>query len=67
MNILRLNECGAIKPRYYVNKSEIDKYLNRYLPSRKFGIIVVSTNKGLMGHNEAKENGIGGSLIAYFY
>jgi len=62
-----LFECKAIKPRFSVNKSEIEKYRRRYLPSRKLGTIIISTNKGLITHEEAQEEKIGGSLIAYFY
>jgi small subunit ribosomal protein S8 len=64
---LKLNVCKAIKPRYSVTTDRIDKYLRRYLPSRNFGTMVVSTNKGLMTHEEANKNNLGGSLIAYFY
>lgn len=67
VKIIKLNECRAIKPRYFVSVSEIDKYLRRFLPSRKFGVLVVSTNKGLMTHLESEEQNLGGALIAYFY
>lgn len=67
VELLKLNECRAIKPRYYVGISEIEKYLKRYLPSRNFGTIIISTNKGLMSHEEAESNKLGGALIAYFY
>ena len=67
VSIGNVSECKAIKPRMYVNKSEILKYVKRYLPARDYGIIVISTNKGLMTHDEALEKEIGGSLIAYFY
>ena len=60
-------ECKAIKPRFTVNKNEIEKYRRRYLPSRDIGTIVLSTNKGLITHEEAQEEKIGGCLIAYFY
>ena len=60
-------ECKAIKPRFTVKKDGIEKYKRRYLPARDIGTIVISTNKGLMAHEEAFEEGIGGSLIAYFY
>lgn len=60
-------ECKAIKPRFSVDKNQIEKYRRRYLPARNIGTIIVSTNKGLMTHEEAIEGGIGGSLIAYFY
>ncbi len=62
-----ISECKAIKPRFTVQKETIDKYKRRYLPARGMGTIIVSTNKGLMTHEEAEEEGIGGSLIAYFY
>jgi ribosomal protein S8 len=62
-----LNECKAIKPRFDVRVNEIDKYVKRFLPSRDFGMIVISTSKGLMTNTEAVEKNIGGSLIAYFY
>lgn len=59
--------CKAIKPRFTVNKDQIEKYRRRYLPARNMGIVIISTNKGLKTHEEALEEGIGGSLIAYFY
>jgi small subunit ribosomal protein S8 len=67
VKILKLNMCKAIKPRYSVTVDRIDKYLRRYLPSRNFGTVIVSTNKGLMSHEEAAKNNLGGSLIAYYY
>ena len=65
--ILKLNECRAVKPRYYVSVGGIDKYLRRFLPSRNFGTLVISTNKGLLEHQEALKENVGGSVIAYFY
>jgi len=62
-----LNECRAIKPRYTVNKKNINEYVKRFLPARNFGYIIVSTNKGLMTHQDAADSKVGGSLIAYFY
>jgi len=59
--------CKAIKPRFSVNKDQIEKYRRRYLPARNLGVVIISTNKGLKTHEEALEEGIGGGLIAYFY
>lgn len=67
ITIGKLLNCKAIKPRFTVNKDQIEKYRRRYLPSRNMGTIIISTNKGLMTHENALEEGIGGSLIAYFY
>ena len=60
-------ECRAIKPRFTVNKDQIEKYRKRYLPARNIGTIIISTNKGLVSHEEAMEKGVGGILISYFY
>ena len=62
-----LMDCKAIKPRFTVNTSQIEKYRRRYLPSRNFGTVVISTNNGLLTHEEAQEQNIGGCLVAYFY
>jgi len=67
ISIGNLSNCKAIKPRFTVKKEDIEKYRRRYLPSREIGTIIVSTNKGLLTHEEASEEKIGGSLIAYFY
>ncbi|NPE27112.1 30S ribosomal protein S8 [Methanococcoides sp. SA1] len=67
VKIVKLNECRAVKPRYFVGVSDIDKYLRRYLPSRNFGTLVISTNKGMMKHSEAVKENLGGSVLAYFY
>jgi len=68
VNLLgKINKCGTIKPRFPVKISDYEKFEKRYLPARDFGIIIVSTNKGLMTHKEAKEKSLGGKLIAYCY
>jgi small subunit ribosomal protein S8 len=62
-----LNFGKVIKPRFYVKKEGYEKYVRRFLPSRHLGIIIVSTNKGLMTHKEAIEKNLGGGLIAFCY
>ncbi len=67
IKIIKLNQCKAVKPRYYVGVDAIDKYLRRFLPSRNFGVLVISTNMGLLSHKDAVKNNVGGSVVAYFY
>jgi len=67
ITIGNLMDCKSIKPRFTVTNAQIEKYRRRYLPARNMGTVVVSTNKGLLTHSEAQEEGIGGCLIAYFY
>nr|AJS12282.1 30S ribosomal protein S8 [uncultured archaeon] len=62
-----LSECRAIKPRFTLKKEDIEKYRRRYLPSTSLGVLIISTNKGLITHEEAEKEKIGGCLIAYFY
>ncbi len=67
IKIIKLNECKAIKPRFNVSVEEIERYMRRFLPSRDFGILIISTSSGLITHREAYEKNLGGSLVAYFY
>jgi len=63
----KINRCGVIKPRYSLDKSEYEKFEKRFLPAKDFGVIMVSTNKGVVSHYDAKKENIGGKLIAYCY
>jgi len=63
----KLNACGPIKPRYMVKVNEIEKYIQRYLPAKNIGLLIISTSQGIMTHQTALEKNIGGSLIAYMY
>jgi small subunit ribosomal protein S8 len=62
-----INKCGIIKPRFPVKVEEMEKFEKRFLPAKDFGIIIISTNKGLMTQKEVKQNNVGGTLIAYCY
>ncbi|MDP2925423.1 MAG: 30S ribosomal protein S8 [Nanoarchaeota archaeon] len=67
IEIQKLNQLKAIKPRFTSSVEQIEGYVRRYLPAKNFGFVIISTNKGLMDHIEAKEKNIGGCLIAYVY
>ena len=63
----KINKIGVVKPRFAVSYKIIQKYETRYIPSRDFGILLISTSKGVMTNREMKEARIGGRLIAYVY
>lgn len=66
----RINDIGVIKPRMPVKYSELAKmpeHLRKYLASRDIGILIISTNQGVMSHREALKRRIGGVLLAYVY
>lgn len=62
-----INDCNVIKPRYSIKKNEFEKWESRYLPAENFGILIISTNKGIISQYEAKKEGIGGRLLGYVY
>lgn len=62
-----INNCGVIKPRYPIKRDDLDKWEARYLPAQHFGLLIITTTKGIVSQSEAKENGIGGKLLAYIY
>lgn len=63
----KINRCGVIRPRHAVKNTEFEKWEKRFLPARGFGAIILTTPDGVMTHNEARENGLGGQLLAYVY
>jgi small subunit ribosomal protein S8 len=62
-----INRCGAISPRYSCKLHELEYWEMRYLPSKSIGILVISTSKGVMTHDQARKLGIGGELLGYVY
>ncbi len=62
-----INDCNVIRPRFSVKKDDFEKWEKRYLPAKGMGFLVVSTPEGVITHEEAKEKGTGGKLIAYMY
>ena len=63
----KINDCNAIKPRFYVTVSDYERWEKRLLPAQDFGMLIVTTSKGVMSHAEASERGIGGQLLAFVY
>jgi small subunit ribosomal protein S8 len=63
----RINKCGSVRPRFNAKVNELEKFEKRYLPSKDFGIMIVSTSRGVLSHKEAKKKGLGGQLLAYVY
>ena len=63
----RINSCGVIKPRLAVRGRDLERYEARFLPAQDFGLLLLSTNQGVMSHQKARELKIGGKLLAYVY
>ena len=63
----RINKCGAIRPRFPVRADEFEEWERSFLPSKDIGILVISTPRGVTSHKTAKEEKIGGRLLAFVY
>lgn len=63
----RINRSAPIRPRISVKLREFEFYEQRYLPGRNIGLLVVTTPKGVMSHEEAKKLRTGGRLMGYVY
>jgi small subunit ribosomal protein S8 len=62
-----INNCRIIKPRFSTKSSEFIKWEKRFLPASGLGILLVTTSKGVMDHNRARKEGLGGQLLGYVY
>ena len=62
----KINECKALmRLNYKVNQFEtLERNL---LPAPGLGIIILSTNQGIMTLDEAEEKNIGGHTLCYIY
>tara|TARA_B100000029_G_scaffold282451_1_gene276360 strand:+ start:6390 stop:6782 length:393 start_codon:yes stop_codon:yes gene_type:complete len=63
----KISKCGSISPRFKVKKSEYTKWEQQFLPSYSRGMLLVTTNQGVMSHHDAINKGLGGFLIGYVY
>jgi small subunit ribosomal protein S8 len=65
--LAKINKCGIISPRFSVKKNGYFSWERQFLPAYSMGILLVSTSKGIMSHQEAQLQGLGGVLVGYVY
>jgi len=63
----RINKCGAVRPRFKVKADEFENWERTFLPSKDLGLLVVSTSLGVTSQKAAKEENVGGRLLAFIY
>ncbi|MGB8309481.1 MAG: 30S ribosomal protein S8 [Methanoregula sp.] len=63
----KINKCGAICPRFSVQLDEMEYWEKQYLPGKNFGLVILSTSRGVMSHVQARDAGVGGELLGYVY
>ena len=65
--LAKITKCGAITPRFKVKKDEYNTWEQQFLPAYNRGMLLVTTNQGVMSHKDAANKGLGGFLIGYVY
>ncbi|KAA8540307.1 hypothetical protein F0562_024130 [Nyssa sinensis] len=63
----RINDCRALTYRQDIKAQEIEKYRIRSLPTRQWGYVVITTPNGVLDHEEAIQQNVGGQVLGYFY
>lgn len=63
----KIIDCNVIKPRFSVKVNDYEKYEKRFLPGREFGLLILTTPKGIIDHKKAKELRVGGKILAFCF
>jgi len=63
----RINSCNSVKPRFSVKVNEFIKWEKRFLPAEGVGILLLSTSRGVMDQQGAKNLKEGGKLLGFVY
>lgn len=63
----KIINTNVVKPRYSTRVDEFEKWEKRFLPAREFGLLILTTPKGIIDHKKAKEMHTGGKLVAFVY
>jgi len=63
----KIIDTNVIKPRFSVGIEEFEKWEKRMLPAKGVGLLILTTPKGVMDHNKARELHVGGKLLAFIY
>jgi len=63
----KIINTNVVKPRYSTKVHEFEKWEKRFLPAREFGLLIITTPKGIITHKKARELHAGGKLVAFVY
>ncbi|CAC27097.1 40S ribosomal protein S15A [Guillardia theta] len=63
----RINKCRVISPRFDIKLDDFETWINKVLPSRQYGFIILSTSLGMMDHRTASIKKTGGKILGFFY
>ncbi|KAG9451316.1 hypothetical protein H6P81_011281 [Aristolochia fimbriata] len=56
----RIKDCKALTYRQDIKANSIEEYVQRALPTRQWGYVVITTPNGVLDHEEAIRQNVGG-------
>lgn len=63
----RITDCRALTYRQDLKANYIEEYKTRTLPTRQWGYVVITTPNGVLDHEEAVRQNVGGQVLGYFH
>lgn len=63
----RIKDCVALSYRQDISAKDIESFKSRILPTRQWGYVVITTTNGVLDHEEAQRQNVGGRVLGYFY
>jgi len=63
----RIKDCKALSYRQDIRAKDIESYKSCILPTRQWGYVVITTTNGVLDHEEAQRQNVGGRVLGYFY
>ncbi|KAF7136022.1 hypothetical protein RHSIM_Rhsim08G0231500 [Rhododendron simsii] len=63
----RIKDCRALMYRQDIKAQDIEKYRFNKLPTHQWGYVVITTPNGVLDHEEAIRQNVGGQVLGYFY
>ncbi|KAJ8628541.1 hypothetical protein MRB53_021848 [Persea americana] len=63
----RINDCRALTYRQDLKAMDIEEYRLRMLPTQQWGYVVITTPNGVLDHEEAIKQNVGGQVLGYFH
>ncbi|MQM14166.1 hypothetical protein Taro_047093 [Colocasia esculenta] len=63
----RIADCRALMHRQDIKARDIQEFTTRTLPTRQWGYVVITTPNGILDHEEAIKQNVGGQVLGYFH
>ncbi|KAJ3694494.1 hypothetical protein LUZ60_009974 [Juncus effusus] len=63
----RIKDCKALTYRQDLKSKDIEDYRKKMLPTQQWGYVVITTPNGVLDHEEAIKQKVGGQVLGFFH